>query len=68
MIDDNIELVGMIKEYFSSHASIELVLEANDGEKGLDLVRNHQAEYDAVILDLIMPKRDGLFILETMKR
>lgn len=68
MIDDNIELVGMIKEYFSSHASIELVLEANGGEKGLDLVRNNQADYDVVILDLIMPKRDGLFILETMKR
>ena len=67
MIDDNIELVGMIKEYFSSHASIELVLEANDGEKGLDLVRNHQAEYDAVILDLIMPKKDGLYVLEEMK-
>lgn len=68
MIDDNIELVGMIKEYFKNHASIELVLEANDGEEGLDLIRKRQNEYDTIILDLIMPKRDGLFILEAMKK
>ncbi len=68
MIDDNIELVGMIKEYFKNHASIELVLEANDGEEGLDLIRKRQNEYDTIILDLIMPKRDGLFILDAMKK
>ena len=63
MIDDNIELVSMIKEYFNNHASIEIVLEANDGEEGLRLIRNNQSEYDVIILDLIMPKRDGLSIL-----
>ncbi|MDD6224021.1 MAG: sporulation transcription factor Spo0A [bacterium] len=68
MIDDNIELVKMMKEYFNNHASIELVLEANDGERGINLIKNHQSEYDVVILDLIMPKRDGLCILETMKK
>ena len=68
MVDDNIELVGMIKEYFKNHASIELVLEANDGEEGLDLIRKRQNEYDTIILDLIMPKRDGLFILERANR
>lgn len=68
MIDDNVELVGMIKEYFKNHASVEIVLEANDGEKGLELIRRHQSEYDTIILDLIMPKKDGLFLLETMKR
>lgn len=68
MIDDNIELVNMMKEYFNNHASIELVLEAHDGEKGINLIKNHQSEYDVVILDLIMPKRDGLCVLETMKK
>ena len=64
MIDDNIELVSMIKEYFNNHASIEIVLDANDGEEGLRLIKNNQSEYDVIILDLIMPKRDGLSILE----
>jgi len=68
MIDDNIELVSMIKEYFNNHASIEVVLEANDGEEGIRLAKTHQSEYDVVILDLIMPKRDGLSVLEELKK
>ena len=68
MIDDNIELVSMIKEYFNNHANIELVMEANDGERGIDLVTRCQDDYDVVILDLIIAKRDGLSVLETMKR
>ena len=33
MIDDNIELVKMVKEYFNKHAvsDIKIVLEANNG-------------------------------------
>ena len=66
MIDDNIELISMIKEYFNNHASIEVVLEATDGEKGLNLAKEKQDEYDVILLDLIMPKRDGLTIIEEL--
>jgi len=68
MIDDNIDLVSMIKEYFKDHASIEVVLEANDGERGLELIKTRQSDYDVIILDLIMPKKDGLSILEAMRK
>ena len=68
MIDDNIELVSMIKEYFNNHASIEVVLEATDGEKGLNLAKSKQDEYDVILLDLIMPKRDGISILEDLNK
>lgn len=68
MIDDNVELVNMIKEYFSDHANIKLVLEANDGERGIDLALHHQQEYDMIVLDLIMPKKDGLAVLETLRK
>ena len=68
MIDDNIDLVSMIKEYFKDHASIEVVLEANDGERGLELIKTRQSDYDVIILDLIMPKKDGLSILESMRK
>ena len=67
MIDDNIELVSMIKEYFNNHASIEVVLEANDGEQGIALAKKYPQEYDVIILDLIMPKKDGLSVLEELK-
>ncbi len=36
-----------------------------DGEEALDYLR--MAEYDVVILDIMMPKRDGLFVLKQMR-
>jgi two-component system, response regulator, stage 0 sporulation protein A len=68
MIDDNVNLVNMIKEYFSSHAKIEVVLEAFDGEEGIEIIESKQSEYDIILLDLIMPKKDGLFVLEEIKK
>ena len=38
MIDDNKQLVDMVKEYFSSHAVIEVNLVANDGIEGLNVI------------------------------
>jgi len=68
MIDDNIELVSMIKEYFNNHASIEVVLEASNGEEGLNLAKTRMQDYDVIVLDLIMPKKDGVSVLEDLKR
>lgn len=68
MIDDNIELVSMIKEYFNNHASIEVVLEATDGEEGINLAKTRKQDYDVIVLDLIMPKKDGVSVLEDLRR
>ena len=68
MIDDNIELVGMIKEYFNNHASIEVVKVAYDGVEGIKLIENDKDRYDIILLDLIMPRKDGISILEELKR
>jgi DNA-binding response OmpR family regulator len=40
--------------------------QAGDGETGLDLVR--QMHYDAAIIDLMLPKLDGLSLLEILRR
>ena len=68
VIDDNKELVNMIKEYFKSHADIEVALEAYDGVEGLNLIVKKSVLYDVIILDLIMPNKDGLSVLEYMKK
>lgn len=67
MIDDNKQLVDMVKEYFSSHAVISLDFIANDGVEGLELINNHIGEFDLILLDLIMPKKDGVSVLEELK-
>lgn len=67
LIDDDKSLVGMMKEYFSSnHAGIEVVYTAYDGKEGMKLVKDKQDDYDLIILDLVMPKLDGLGVLEKM--
>ena len=68
IIDDNRNLVSMIKEYFNNHADIKISLEAYDGVEGIRLIDKKQDEYDVIILDLIMPNKDGISVLEHMKK
>lgn len=67
MVDDNVSLVNMVKEYFSSNGSnVSIVLSAFDGEEGLKLIEEKADEYDLILLDLIMPKKDGMYVLKQM--
>ena len=68
IIDDNQGLVNMIKDYFEDHNKIEVVLSCEDGEKGLDTIINKSNEYDIILLDLVMPKKDGLYVLEELNK
>lgn len=67
VVDDNKSLVEMIKEYFRKNPEIAISLEAYDGAEGIRLIENRQEEYDIVLLDLIMPTKDGVAVLEYMK-
>ncbi len=68
VIDDNKDLVSMIKEYFKNHNDIMVSLDANDGVEGLKLIEKRGEDYDVIILDLIMPNKDGISVLETMRK
>ena len=68
MIDDNVNLTKMVEEYFSDHKEIELVMKAHDGGAGLDLILDKEGEYDLVLLDLIMPNKDGIYVLDELKK
>ncbi len=67
MIDDNEYIVNKVKQYFSKHEVIDLVLTAVNGKDGLDLIINEKDKYDLILMDLIMPEIDGIAILEKMK-
>ena len=64
IIDDNENLVNLIKEYFSNNQKIEVVLSALDGKEGIELIEKNQNNFDMILLDLIMPKKDGIAVLE----
>ena len=68
VIDDNEALVDMIEEYFSSHELINIAFKAYTGDEGINLIEKNLNDYDVIILDLIMPKKDGIYVLEEMKK
>lgn len=67
MIDDNVNLVEMVEDYFENHPKIEIVGKAYDGEEGLKIIKEGSLKYDLIILDLIMPKKDGIGVLKELK-
>ena len=68
MIDDNQSLIDMVKEYFDNHNKIEVVLSCKDGEEGLTTIIDRSNDYDVILLDLVMPKKDGIYILEELNK
>ncbi len=69
VIDNNKSLTNDLEKYFSSHEVINVVACVGDGEEGLSYIINHIMDVDVIIMDLIIPKLDGLFILgELAKR
>lgn len=65
LIDDNKELVQMMKEYFEEQEDIEIVGTAYNGQECLDLIE--ETEPDVLILDIIMPHLDGLGVLGKLR-
>lgn len=67
MIDDNVNLIQMVEDYFEDNSKIEIVGKAYDGEEGLKVIKEGTLKYDLIILDLIMPKKDGMAVLKELK-
>lgn len=61
--DDDIELCEMLSEYLS--AEDFQVDVANDGERALEMALNNP--YDLVILDVMMPKKNGFEVLRAFR-
>ncbi len=68
MIDDNVKLIDAVKEYFKNNDDINVVLEAYDGLDGFEIIKNKTDQFDIILLDLIMPKKDGIYVLEQMRK
>ncbi len=67
VVDDNEGLVGLIKEYFSSSDKIEVVGSVSNGEEAVKLIDENKLDYDLILLDLVMPVKDGIYVLNYMK-
>ena len=68
MIDDNVNLIEMVKEYFKQSEEVNILFEAHDGEEGINEIEKNKDKIDLIILDLIMPNKDGIYVLNEMKK
>jgi two-component system response regulator (stage 0 sporulation protein A) len=63
IIEDDELLVGMIIEYFQNNSNIDVALVANDGNEGINTIDKHLNDFDIILLDIIMPYKDGIDVL-----
>lgn len=64
--DDNERMVQLLEGIVSSDKELEVVGKAFNGEDIVDIIR--QKEPDVVLLDIIMPKMDGLSVMERINK
>ena len=62
IIDDNLGIRDLVSSYIEMQEDMEIAGMAEDGIEGINLI--HETKPDVVILDMIMPRLDGLGVLE----
>ena len=66
IVDDNERMVNLLEDILKEDAEIEVVGKSENGLDALDMIK--ETKPDVVLLDLIMPKLDGLGVMEKIKR
>ena len=64
--DDNERTLQLLDTIISSDRDLKLVGKAGDGEQLIDIIR--EKEPDVVLLDIIMPKLDGLTVMDRVNK
>ena len=63
--DDNVRMADILGQMIEEDKDLTLVGKAHNGEEICSIIR--EKEPDVVVLDIIMPKMDGLGVLEKLK-
>ena len=67
VVDDNVNFINMLTRYFKDSNKINIKYVGNDGESGLKILLENIEDIDLILLDLIMPNKDGLYFLKKIK-
>ncbi len=66
LVEDEHRTRGAVGRYLTRLGHV--VLEARDGEDALDVARRHPGEIDAVVTDVVMPRRGGVSLIAELRR
>lgn len=64
--DDNEILLDLLEEIVKSDEELDVVGKARNGEEVFDIIKEKQP--DVVLLDIVMPKMDGLCVMNKVKK
>ena len=64
--DDNERILDLLEEIINMDKELNVVGKAKNGEEMCQIIKNQQP--DVVLLDLIMPKMDGLTVMERINQ
>mgnify|MGYP000382608253 CR=1 FL=1 len=64
IVEDEARIRNIIFDYFSAHGLICDI--ARNGEEALDILRDN--DYDAILLDILMPELDGFGVCKAVRR
>jgi two-component system, response regulator, stage 0 sporulation protein A len=67
VVDDSVHLIELLQTFFEKSEIAEIVRVAHDGEEAVNLLTNEIDTFDIMLLDIIMPRKDGIFVLDYMK-
>ena len=67
LIDSDQDQLSSMGKYFSSHAVIDVVKTFNDGYLADKYINNNINSFDVVIMDLLLPNKDGLNIIKGIR-
>ena len=67
VVDDSMEFTSSVEKYFKDNVSIDIVNVISDGSEVINYLQNSNESIDIILLDLILPGKDGLEILEDLK-
>ena len=67
VVDDNEGMISLIKRNFSNNEVIEVVATATNGSDAVKIINDEKFDFDLILLDLVMPIRDGIYVLNYLK-
>ena len=66
IVDDNPMILNTLDEMISSEAGLSVIGRADNGKDAIDMIKD--TEPDVVLLDLVMPRVDGITVVENIKK
>lgn len=67
LVDDNEVIIDLYERTINDIPSAEVVAVAKNGEEAIEMLENNVENIDLIILDIVMPKKDGIDVLKFMK-